>query len=189
MDKDGHGNVLQGECITLETSDSVVSSSHRLVATLGVKDVVVVETADTVLVTTRHHAQDVKKLVSKMQDAGRNELLEHRRVYRPWGSYESVDDGKGFQVKRLIVKPGQKLSLQMHYRRAEHWIVVKGRAEVTRDDEVFVLEANQSTYIPVGARHRLACVGDEQLEVIEVQSGDYLGEDDIVRFEDVYNRG
>lgn len=188
MDKDGNGNVLRGECLALETRDSVVSSSHRLVATLGMRDAVVVETADTVLVTTRQHAQDVKKLVSMMQDAGRNELLEHRRVYRPWGSYESVDDGTGFQVKRLIVKPGHKLSLQMHHRRAEHWIVVRGRAEVTRDDEVFTLEPNQSTYIPVGARHRLACAGDEQLEVIEVQSGDYLGEDDIVRFEDVYNR-
>lgn len=188
MEKDGDGNVLRGECIAVETRNSVVNSGYRLVTTLGVQDLVVVETADTVLVTSRHHAQDVKKLVGTLQSAGRSEHLQHRRVYRPWGSYESIDDGAGFQVKRLTVKPGQKLSLQMHHRRAEHWVVVQGTAEVTRGEEVFTLEPNQSTYIPVGVKHRLACLGNEQLEVIEVQSGDYLGEDDIVRFEDVYNR-
>ena len=188
MDKDDDGNVLRGECIAVETRNSVINSGYRLVTALGVQDLVVVETADTVLVTSRHHAQDVKKLVATLQAAGRNEHLEHRRVYRPWGSYESIDDGTGFQVKRLTVKPGHKLSLQMHHHRAEHWVVVQGTAEVTRGEEVFTLEPNQSTYIPVGVKHRLACLGDEELEVIEVQSGDYLGEDDIVRFEDVYNR-
>jgi mannose-1-phosphate guanylyltransferase/mannose-6-phosphate isomerase len=188
MDKDSDGNVLRGECIAVETRNSVINSGYRLVTALGVQDLVVVETADTVLVTSRQHAQDVKKLVGTLQAAGRSEYLQHRRVYRPWGSYESIDDGTGFQVKRLTVKPGQKLSLQMHHHRAEHWVVVRGKAEVTRGEEVFTLTPNQSTYIPVGVKHRLACLGDEQLEVIEVQSGDYLGEDDIVRFEDVYNR-
>ena len=188
MEKNADGNVLRGECIAMETRNSVVNSGSRLVTTLGVHDLVVIETADSVLVTSRHHAQDVKKLVGTLQSAGRSEHLQHRRVYRPWGSYESVDNGSGFQVKRLTVKPGQKLSLQMHHHRAEHWVVVRGTAEVTRGEEVFTLEPNQSTYIPVGVKHRLACLGNEQLEVIEVQSGDYLGEDDIVRFEDVYNR-
>ena len=188
MEKDTDGNVVRGECIAVETRNSVISSGHRLVTTLGVEDLVVVETADTVLVTNRHSAQDLKKLVAALQEAGRNEHLEHRRVYRPWGSYESVDDGSGFQVKRLTVKPGQKLSLQMHHHRAEHWVVVQGTAEVTRGEEVFTLTANQSTFIPVGVKHRLACIGDKHLEVIEVQSGGYLEEDDIVRFEDIYNR-
>jgi len=188
MDKDSDGNVVSGECITVATRNSVINSGHRLVTTLGVEDLVVVETADTVLVMNREHAQDVKKLVAVLQDAGRNEYLEHRRVYRPWGSYESVDNGGEFQVKRLTVKPGRKLSLQMHHHRAEHWVVVRGTAEVTRGEEVFTLTANQSTYIPVGVQHRLASAGEEMLEVIEVQSGSYLGEDDIVRFEDDYNR-
>jgi mannose-1-phosphate guanylyltransferase/mannose-6-phosphate isomerase len=155
---------------------------------VGLDDIIVVETPDAVLVSKKERAQDVKEIVARLKTEGRSEHQVHRRVYRPWGSYEGVDAGGRFQVKRLSVKPGAALSLQLHHHRAEHWVVVQGTARVTRGEEVFTLTENQSTYIPVGTKHRLENPGNIQLEIIEVQSGGYLGEDDIVRFEDVYNR-
>ena len=157
-------------------------------ATVGLKDHVVVETKDAVLVAPKSRVQDVKLLVARLKAAGRSETALHREVYRPWGSYDSVDAGERFQVKRLIVKPGATLSLQMHHHRAEHWIVVSGTARVTCDDKVFLLAENESTYIPIGARHRIENPGKVPLHIVEVQSGTYLGEDDIVRFEDSYGR-
>jgi mannose-1-phosphate guanylyltransferase/mannose-6-phosphate isomerase len=158
------------------------------VSILGARDLVVVETDDAVLVAAKDRAQEVKEVVEHLDRANRTEHVSHRRVYRPWGYYESVDAGPGFQVKRLMVKPGHKLSLQLHHQRAEHWVVVSGIARVTRGDDVFELGRNQSTYIPVETKHRLENAGAEPLLIVEVQSGDYLGEDDIVRFEDSYNR-
>jgi mannose-1-phosphate guanylyltransferase/mannose-6-phosphate isomerase len=159
------------------------------VSVLGARDLVVVETDDAVLVAAKDRVQEVKEVVEQLDRSNRSEHVSHSRVHRPWGYYESVDAGPGFQVKRLMVKPGHKISLQMHHQRAEHWVVVSGTARVTRGDEVFVLERNQSTYIPLGTRHRLENAGPAPLLIVEVQSGDYLGEDDIVRFEDSYNRG
>lgn len=159
-----------------------------MVAALGLSDAVVIETSDAVLVASKEHAQHVKQVVARLAEAKRTEHLSHDRVYRPWGYYESVDAGAGYQVKRIVVNPGQALSLQRHRRRAEHWIVVAGTARVTCDDKVFDLGANQSTFIPLGAKHRLENPGAAPLQLIEVQSGDYLGEDDIERFEDRYQR-
>jgi mannose-1-phosphate guanylyltransferase/mannose-6-phosphate isomerase len=153
-----------------------------------IQDLVIVETADAILVAHKDHVQDVKKIVERLNQAGRSESVTHRRVYRPWGSYEGIDAGSRFQVKRIVVNPGASLSLQMHYHRAEHWIVVKGTAKVVNGDQVILLSENQSTYIPLGTTHRLENPGKMPLELIEVQSGSYLGEDDIVRFEDVYGR-
>ncbi len=187
-DSDAAGNVTAGDVLLEDTSGSYVRSTHRLVATVGVEDHVVVETADAVLVAPKAKAQDVKKLVNALKARQRDEASLHREVYRPWGSYDSIDLGSRFQVKRITVKPGATLSLQMHHHRAEHWIVVRGTAKVTRDDEILLLTENQSAYIPVGASHRLENPGRMPLEIIEVQSGGYLGEDDIVRFEDIYNR-
>jgi mannose-1-phosphate guanylyltransferase / mannose-6-phosphate isomerase len=158
------------------------------VALVGVDDLVVVETDDAVLVARKDRVQQVKEVVARLKADDRSHAVLHREVHRPWGSYDSVDVGDGFQVKRIRVKPGARLSLQSHRHRAEHWVVVRGTARVTRDDEVFDLVANQSTYIPLGARHRLENPAREMLELIEVQSGDYLGEDDIVRYEDLYGR-
>jgi mannose-1-phosphate guanylyltransferase/mannose-6-phosphate isomerase len=155
---------------------------------VGVEDIAIVATVDAILVTTRGASQDVKHIVEELQRQGRELHLNHRRVYRPWGSYDSIDSGPGFQVKRIVVNPGAKLSLQKHARRAEHWIVVTGTATVTCDENVFPLHANQSTFIPLGSKHRLENPGTEPLHLIEVQSGSYLGEDDIVRFEDSYGR-
>lgn len=155
---------------------------------VGLENVVVVETDDAVLVGHRDRIQEVKEVVSQIKSAGRSEATWHRKVYRPWGAYDSIDMGQRFQVKRITVKPGATLSLQMHHHRAEHWIVVSGTAEVTRGDEVLLLTENQSTYIPLGVTHRLKNPGKLPLELIEVQSGSYLGEDDIVRFEDTYGR-
>jgi mannose-1-phosphate guanylyltransferase/mannose-6-phosphate isomerase len=163
-------------------------ADSRLVACVGVSDLVVVETADAVLVVHKDHTQDVKKIVDLLKKAGRSEGQMHRKVFRPWGSYDSVDAGERFQVKRIVVKPGAALSLQMHHHRAEHWIVVSGTAKVTRGTETFLVSENESTYIPLGTTHRLENPGRVPLEMIEVQSGSYLGEDDIVRFEDVYGR-
>lgn len=157
-------------------------------AALGVRDLIIVDTADAVLVAHRDRVQDVKLLVDRLKAEGRTEHLHHRKVYRPWGSYDSLAVGPGFQVKRIVVKPGAALSLQRHQRRAEHWIVVSGTAEVTCDEKVFDLRANQSTYIPLGSTHRLRNTTDAPVELIEVQSGDYLGEDDIERLDDVYGR-
>lgn len=185
---DDLGNILQGDVVIHSTHDSIISSHSRLVTVVGLSDVIIAETGDAVMVTHKEHAQDVKKIVEQLNVDGREESRQHRRVRRPWGAFEPVDAGPKFQVKRLTVFPGASLSLQLHHHRAEHWVVVSGRAQVTRDDEVFELNPNQSTYIPIGTRHRLANPGDEPLEVIEVQSGDYLGEDDIIRFDDIYGR-
>ncbi|HTT08232.1 MAG TPA: mannose-1-phosphate guanylyltransferase/mannose-6-phosphate isomerase [Gammaproteobacteria bacterium] len=186
--RDPEGNVIRGDICAIDAANNALLAEHRLLAVIGCDDLVVVETADAVMVTRKSRAQDIKRIVEWLKTRGREERLSHRRVYRPWGSYEGVDAGEGFQVKRIIVKSGGKLSLQMHHHRAEHWIVVRGTARVTRGEEVFLLSENQSTYIPQGIRHRLENPGDAPLEVIEVQSGRYLGEDDIVRFEDLYNR-
>ncbi len=188
MPKDPQGNAVLGDALMIDSHNSLVVSEGRLVACCGVDDLVVVETADAVLVTHKDRAQDVKKVVERLKEQGRGEWQVHRKVYRPWGSYDSVDAGERFQVKRIMVKPGAALSLQMHHHRAEHWIVVKGTARVTCDDKQFLLSENESTYIPLGKTHRLENPGRFDLEMIEVQSGSYLGEDDIVRFEDVYGR-
>lgn len=188
-ERDAEGNVQLGDAIAIDTSDSYLQAADdRLVAALGVRDLIVVDTADAVLVAHRDRVQDVKLLVDRLKAEGRTEHLHHRKVYRPWGSYDSLAVGPGFQVKRIVVKPGAALSLQRHQRRAEHWIVVSGTAEVTCDDRVFEVCENQSTYIPLGSKHRLRNTTDEPVELIEVQSGDYLGEDDIERFDDVYGR-
>ena len=185
---DDNGNVIQGDVFAEDTHNAFLVAQHRCLATVGLDDVIVVETADAVLVAHKDKAQDVKKIVDRLKQAGRNEHKVHRQVYRPWGSYEGIDSGTRFQVKRLSVKPGAQLSLQMHHHRAEHWVVVKGTARVTCGERVFNLHENESTYIPMGEKHRLENPGNIPLEVIEIQSGGYLGEDDIVRFEDVYDR-
>jgi mannose-1-phosphate guanylyltransferase/mannose-6-phosphate isomerase len=174
--------------LAVDTRNTLAWSERRLVALIGLDDIVVVDTDDALLVAHRERVQDVKQIVAQIKDAARPQARLHRKVYRPWGSYDGIESGPGFQVKRITVKPGASLSLQMHHHRAEHWVVVSGSARVTCDDRVFDLHANQSTFIPLGSRHRLENVGAEPLELIEVQSGDYLGEDDIVRFEDVYGR-
>jgi mannose-1-phosphate guanylyltransferase/mannose-6-phosphate isomerase len=185
---DAAGNVLRGDVIAEDTSGCYIHAGSRLVATVGLRDHVVVETKDAVLVAPRDKAQEVKALVARIKAQGRSEHLLHREVFRPWGSYDSLDNGERFQVKRLTVRPGAVLSLQLHHHRAEHWVVVSGTARITRGEEVFLLEENQSTYIPIGVRHRVENPGKIPLHIIEVQSGGYLGEDDIVRFEDQYGR-
>lgn len=185
---DATGNLLHGDALAVDSKNSAIHSEHRLVAALGVEDLIIVETVDAVLVAQRGHAQEVKDIVARLGDSGRDEAMSHRRVYRPWGSYETVDRGERFQVKRIRVLPGHSLSLQMHHQRAEHWVVVRGTARVVRGEETLTLHENESTYIPAGMKHRLANDGSEPLEIIEVQSGAYLGEDDIVRFEDAYDR-
>lgn len=182
------GNVLHGDVLTHNTHNSYVRAESRLVATVGLSDVVVVETDDAILVADKHQVQDVKKIVEQLKAEGRDEVLHHRHVHRPWGVYDSVDSGERYQVKRITVNPGAKLSVQMHHHRAEHWIVVSGTAKVTNGDKEILLTENQSTYIPVGVVHALENPGVIPLELIEVQSGPYLGEDDIVRFEDRYGR-
>lgn len=185
---DADGNVTHGDVLAEDTNGCYLYSESRLIGTVGLKDHVVVETKDAVLVAPKDKVQDVKKLVAKIKAQGREEHSLHREVFRPWGSYDSIDAGERFQVKRLTVKPGASMSLQLHHHRAEHWIVVSGTARITRGDEVFLLEENQSTYIPIGAKHRIENPGKITLHMIEVQSGSYLGEDDIVRFEDRYGR-
>jgi mannose-1-phosphate guanylyltransferase/mannose-1-phosphate guanylyltransferase/mannose-6-phosphate isomerase len=186
--KDAAGNVSQGDVMARDSHGSYLRSEGRLIAAVGVENLVVIETSDAVLVSTRERADDVKLAVEQLKRSKRTEHAIHRRVYRPWGYYESIDAGERFQVKRLMVKPGARLSLQRHSRRAEHWVVVSGEALVTRGEEELRLGANQSTYIPTGTKHRLQNVGSEPLFVIEVQSGDYFGEDDIERFADDYRR-
>ena len=187
-DADARGNVTHGDVITEDTSGSYLYAESRLLAAVGVRDHVVIETKDAVLVAPKSQVQDVKKLVQRLKEAGRYEHALHREVFRPWGSYDSLENGPRFQVKRLKVKPGATLSLQLHHHRAEHWVVVAGTARITRGEEQFLLEENQSTYIPIGVKHRIENPGMIPLEIIEVQSGSYLGEDDIVRFEDAYGR-
>lgn len=187
--RDGDGNRHEGDVIAVDTRNTLVrASDRRLIATIGVEDLVVVDTPDATLIARKDRVQDVKQLVDRLKADGRQEHLFHRKVYRPWGNYDSIDAGERFQVKRIVVKPGAALSLQKHHKRAEHWIVVSGVAEVTCDDAVFELRENESTYIPLGSVHRLRNLGAEPVELIEVQSGGYLGEDDIVRLEDVYGR-
>ncbi len=186
---DGEGNVLVGDVLALESRDCYLRAESRLLATVGLENLLVVETADAVLVAHRDRAQDVRRVVQELNDRGRTEHVNHARVLRPWGSYECISGAERFQVKRIVVKPGHSLSLQMHHHRAEHWVVVRGTAKVTRGTETLLLTEDQSTYIPLGTVHRLENPGSIPLEIIEVQSGSYLGEDDIVRFEDAYGRG
>ena len=186
--QDGDGNAHHGDVLALDCHDTLAWADRRLVAMIGLRDVVVVDSDDSLLVAHKDHVQEVKAVVARLKAAGRPESSLHRKVYRPWGAYDSIDMGERFQVKRITVNPGAALSLQMHHHRAEHWIVVSGTAEVTRGDEVLLLSENQSTYIPLGVTHRLRNPGKVPLELIEVQSGSYLGEDDIVRLEDVYGR-
>lgn len=188
-ERDEAGNRHDGDVLSIDTRNSLVRASDgRMIATIGVEDLIIVDTPDATLVARKDRVQDVRQVVDLIKTAGRQEHLFHRKVYRPWGSYDSIDSGARFQVKRIVVKPGAALSLQKHHQRAEHWVVVAGVAEVTCDDRVFDLHENQSTYIPLGSVHRLRNRGTEPVELIEVQSGSYLGEDDIVRLEDVYGR-
>ena len=186
--KDASGNAARGDVQLQDTRGSLVFGDRRLVATLGVEDLIIVDSDDALLVADRARSQEVREVVEDLKRANRSEHLTHRRVYRPWGYFESVDGGERFQVKRLMVNAGQALSLQLHRKRAEHWVVVSGRARVTRGEDTLYLEENQSTFIPAGTRHRLENAGEQPLLIIEVQSGSYLGEDDIERFEDRYNR-
>ena len=188
LHSDEEGNVLQGDVLVHDTHDCYVHSTSRLVTAVGMDDHIIVETKDAVLVAPKGRVQDVKELVAALRKAGRSESAWHREVYRPWGSYDSIDDGDRFQVKRLTLKPGGMLSLQMHHHRAEHWIVVQGTARVTCGDKTFLLSENESTFVPIGATHRIENPGKVALHIVEVRSGTYLGEDDIVRFEDHYGR-
>lgn len=187
-EQDNEGNVTLGDVLTENVRDSYLRAEHRLLTAIGVENMMIVETADAVLVAHKDHVQDVKQIVSRLKASSRSEAELHRKVFRPWGSYESIDAQERFQVKRITVNPGSSLSLQMHYHRSEHWVVVKGTARITRGEESSILTENQSTYIPLGVKHRLENPGKVPLEIIEVQSGSYLGEDDIVRFDDVYGR-
>ncbi|MNP16327.1 Alginate biosynthesis protein AlgA [compost metagenome] len=187
-DKDANGNVTKGDVLVHDSRNCLVHGNGKLVSVVGLDDIVVVETKDAMMIAHKDRVQDVKKVVGELDAQGRSETQNHCAVYRPWGSYDSVDMGGRFQVKRISVKPGARLSLQMHHHRAEHWIVVSGTAQVTCDDKTFLLTENQSTYIPIASVHRLANPGKIPLEIIEVQSGSYLGEDDIERLEDVYGR-
>ena len=187
-DQDTNGNVLRGRVISEDARNCYLRSEHRLVVGLGVEDLVVVETDDVVLVAHRDRAQDIKGVVGQLEREGASESKAHRRIYRPWGHYDGVTEGERWQVKKIEVKPGASLSLQMHHHRAEHWVVVKGTAVVEKDGIEELVGENQSTYIPLGSRHRLRNPGKIPVELIEVQSGPYLGEDDIVRFEDRYGR-
>jgi mannose-1-phosphate guanylyltransferase/mannose-1-phosphate guanylyltransferase/mannose-6-phosphate isomerase len=187
-DKDTTDNVLIGDVLTEKTTGSYIRTHGPLVATLGLSDVVIVATGDVVMAASKDHAQDVKKFVTRLREAGRTEGISHTVVNRPWGTYQTIDSGNGYQVKRITVKPGSKLSLQKHAKRAEHWVVVNGTARVTRDDDLLTLRPGQYVYIPLGAVHRLENIGTDLMELIEVQAGTYLGEDDIVRLSDDYGR-
>jgi mannose-1-phosphate guanylyltransferase len=187
-EKDENGNVLHGDVLLHETNNSFIRTDGKLVASVGVDDLVIVSTKDVVMVAHKNSVQDVKEIAKKLKDKGRTEWELNREIYRPWGKYDSIDFGDRYQVKRITVKPGAKLSVQMHHHRAEHWVVVSGSAEVTKGDKTFLLSENESTYIPIGMVHALENIGKVPLEIIEIQSGSYLGEDDIVRFEDRYGR-
>ncbi len=186
--KDARGNAVSGDAVLIDTANSLVRATSRLVGVIGLDNVVIVETPDAILAADRSRSQDVKDAIARLQELGRAERELHRKVHRPWGWYDSIDSGPRFQVKRILVKPGASLSLQMHHHRAEHWVVVKGTAEVTCGDKTLILSENESTFIPLGVRHRLSNPGKVALEIIEIQSGHYLAEDDIVRFEDDYGR-
>jgi mannose-1-phosphate guanylyltransferase/mannose-1-phosphate guanylyltransferase/mannose-6-phosphate isomerase len=186
--KDVSGNAVSGDVLTVDVTNSFLHAESKLLAAVGVRDLVIVETDDAVMVASKDRVQDVKLVVDTLKKQNRREAELHRKVYRPWGYYDALDNGERHQAKRIVVKPGAKLSLQMHHHRAEHWIVVKGTALVTKGDETMLLTENQSTYIPLGTVHRLENPGVIPLEMIEVQTGSYLGEDDIVRFGDQYGR-
>ncbi len=186
--KDNQNNSLIGNVLIENVHNTYIRAEHRMVAALGIEDIIVIETADVLLVAHKNAAQDVKKIVARLNASGHPKSVTHRKVFRPWGSYEDIDQGERFQVKKIVVNPGASLSLQMHYHRAEHWIVVKGTAKVINGGEETLLSENQSTYIPLGVAHRLENPGKIPLELIEVQSGAYLEEDDIVRFTDQYGR-
>jgi len=186
--KDGAGNSTHGDVMITDTEGSFVHAESRLVTTVGVRDLIIVETQDAVLVADKTQSQEVKQIVERLKNEQREEENFHRTVFRPWGSFDSVDEGDGYKVKRISVKPGARLSKQMHHHRAEHWVVVRGTARVFRNDEIFDLHENESVFIPLGATHYLENPGEEPLDIIEVQSGSYLGEDDIVRFDDIYGR-
>jgi mannose-1-phosphate guanylyltransferase / mannose-6-phosphate isomerase len=186
--RNADNNVLHGDVMTVATRGTLAISQSRLLALVGLEDAVVVETPDAVLVAHMDSMQQVKDVVAQLKRKGRSEANAHRKVYRPWGYFDSIDAGNRFQVKRIVVNPGAALSLQMHHHRAEHWVVVRGTARVTRGGETFLVSENESTYIPIGTRHRLENPGKVALEIIEVQSGTYLGEDDITRFDDTYGR-
>ena len=187
-DQDENNNIFIGDTFHVATKNSYIRSEHKLVTTLGVEDLIIVDTDDALLVANKNHVQDIKEIVSALSNENREEVVLHKRVCRPWGCYQGIDQSDRFQVKRITVKPGAVLSLQLHHHRAEHWIVVNGTAKVTKGDDVFILSENESTYIPLGTKHRLENIGKIPLELIEVQTGSYLGEDDIVRFDDVYGR-
>jgi mannose-1-phosphate guanylyltransferase len=186
--KDQHNNVMQGDVLTHNTTNSYFNAEHKLIAAVGVDNIVVIETKDAVLVANKDNVQDVKAIVEQLKASNRTEHHLHREVYRPWGKYDSIDFGDRDQVKRITVKPGEKLSIQMHHHRSEHWIVVSGTAKVTNGEQTIIVTEDQSTYIPLGTIHALENPGKIPLEMIEVQTGSYLGEDDIVRFEDRYGR-
>jgi len=185
---DNDGNVTLGDVLTENVTNSYLRAEHRLLAAVGVENLIIIETADAVLVAHKDQVQDVKQIVAQLKVTKRSEIELHRKAYRPWGYYETIDVEERFQVKRITVNPGSSLSLQIHYHRSEHWVIVKGTAKITKNDEVFILTENQSTYIPIGTKHRLENQGRIPLEIIEIQSGSYLGEDDIVRYEDIYGR-
>ncbi len=187
-EQDINNNILIGDTKSISTRNSYVRAEHKLVTTLGVEDLIIVDTDDALLVANKNHVQDIKEIVSALTEENREEAVIHKRVCRPWGCYQGIDQAERFQVKRITVNPGSVLSLQMHHHRAEHWIVVNGTAKVTKGDEEFILSENESTYIPLGVTHRLENIGIIPLELIEVQTGSYLGEDDIVRFDDIYGR-
>jgi mannose-1-phosphate guanylyltransferase/mannose-6-phosphate isomerase len=188
LGKDANGNAHVGDVLTTGSRNTLVHATSRLVSLVGVQNLIVIETPDAVLVADTGRSQDVKHIVAQLQGTQREEHTLHRKVHRPWGWYDSIDEGGRFKVKRIQVKPGASLSLQKHHHRAEHWVVVRGTAEITNGDKVHLLTENQSTYIPLGEVHRLANPGTIPLEIIEVQSGSYLGEDDIIRYEDHYGR-
>ena len=187
-EKDSNGNVIKGDVISINTENTYISSSHHLITTIGVKDLIIVDTPDATLIANQDSLDEVKNIVSQLKKEKRAEFCFHRKVHRPWGWYDTIETGNFFQVKRLHVKPGGKLSLQLHHKRAEHWVIVKGTATVTNNDQILTLNESESTYIPIGIKHSLENMTKFPLEVIEVQSGSYLGEDDIVRFEDIYDR-
>jgi mannose-1-phosphate guanylyltransferase/mannose-6-phosphate isomerase len=186
--RDANGNSLRGRAVAIDSSNVLVRSEEQLAAVIGLHDVVVIAASDAVLVADRSQTHKVKELVERLKAEGQSEATQHRRNYRPWGYYQSIDRGARYQVKRIVVRPGGCLSLQKHYHRAEHWVVVRGAAEVTLDGKVELMHENESIYLPIGSSHRLANPGKIDLELIEVQTGSYFGEDDIVRFDDVYNR-
>jgi len=188
IEKDDDGNILKGNAIDIGSQGSTIFAGERVIATIGLRDMVVVDTPDATLVTPKEKVQEVRKIVEVLKKNGRAEYLLHKTVERPWGSYTVLEKGNGYKIKRVLLKPKARLSLQLHKRRSEHWVVVAGIAKVTREDEIYLVHTNESTYIPINTRHRLENPGDVPLQIIEVQNGEYLEEDDIVRFSDDYGR-